>query len=130
MEQMSETFRSSVRDLAPALQINMKNAVFWNVMQRGFRKKRRFGGTYVFHHQTEKNRLTRNNVSTVLRLLVTSNVGPSLLIFLTLMLDVIRSSERSVFTRATLCHIPEDGILQSNRRENLKSYIELIGWAL
>jgi hypothetical protein len=27
-------------------------------------------------------------------------------------------------------YIPEDDILHSHRRENLKSYIELIGWAL
>jgi hypothetical protein len=27
-------------------------------------------------------------------------------------------------------HIPEDGILYSHRRENLKSYVTLTGWAL
>jgi hypothetical protein len=27
-------------------------------------------------------------------------------------------------------YIPEDGILQSHRRENLKSYIALTGWAV
>jgi hypothetical protein len=27
-------------------------------------------------------------------------------------------------------YIPEDGILHSHRRENLKSYIALIGWGL
>jgi hypothetical protein len=27
-------------------------------------------------------------------------------------------------------YIPEDGILHSHRRENLKSYIALTGWAL
>jgi hypothetical protein len=27
-------------------------------------------------------------------------------------------------------HIPEDGILHSHRRENIKSYITLTGWAL
>jgi hypothetical protein len=28
------------------------------------------------------------------------------------------------------CYIPEDDILHSHRRENLKSYIALTGWAL
>jgi hypothetical protein len=27
-------------------------------------------------------------------------------------------------------YIPEDGILRSHRRENLKSYIALTGWTL
>jgi hypothetical protein len=32
--------------------------------------------------------------------------------------------------KTTRCSIPEDGILHSHRRENLKSYIALTGWAL
>jgi hypothetical protein len=42
--------------------------------------------------------------------------------FSTLKKDAIRSSEMSVHTSSTRRHIPEDGILHSHRRENLKSY--------
>jgi hypothetical protein len=65
-----------------------------------------------------------------LRLLVTANVVPRPQILVTLKMEVIRSSETSVLTRATQCHIPEDDILHSHCRENLKSYIALTGWAL
>jgi hypothetical protein len=42
----------------------------------------------------------------------------------------LRSSETSDLSRATRFRIPEDDILHSHRRENLKSYIPLTGWAL
>jgi hypothetical protein len=43
---------------------------------------------------------------------------------------LVSSTESSVLTRATRRNIPEDAILHSHRRENLKSYIALTGWAL
>jgi hypothetical protein len=66
----------------------------------------------------------------MLHLLVTANDVPSSLILFTMMMDAMRISETSVPTRATPCNIPEDGILHSHRREDLKSCIALTGWAL
>jgi hypothetical protein len=45
--------------------------------------------------------------------------------FSNLKMEVILSSETSVHTRSTRHHIPEDVILLSHRRENLKSYTML-----
>jgi hypothetical protein len=57
-------------------------------------------------------------------LLVTASVVPNSL------KEALSSSETSVLTRATRRNIPENTILHSHSRENLKSYIALTGWTL
>jgi hypothetical protein len=41
----------------------------------------------------------------------------------TLKMEATRSSETSVYNKPTQRHIPEDGILHSHLRENLKSHL-------
>jgi hypothetical protein len=66
-------------------------------------------------------------IATIIRVtrigeLVTANVFASLPILVTLMIEAIWSYEAPVIARATQCNIPEDCILHSHRRENLKSF--------
>jgi hypothetical protein len=68
--------------------------------------------------------------TSVRRLLVRANIVPSSPVPVTLMMEATRSSETSVLTRATRRNVPEDSILNSPGRENLKSYIALTGWTL
>jgi hypothetical protein len=71
--------------------------------------------------------LVRTDVSEEL---VAACVVHSSPIFVTLMKEAPGSSETSVLTIATRRNNPEDAILHSHYRENLKSYIALTGLTL
>jgi hypothetical protein len=107
--------------IMPQMNMFLKNAVFWDVALCRSCVNRRFGETYHLHLQGRKIRelsVFDRSVSPQ----PPAHAGSSLADFSTLKMQVIRSSETSVHTRTTQCHIPEDGILHSHRSESLKSY--------
>jgi hypothetical protein len=97
----------------------MKSVFFRDVMPFGTCKNQRFGRSYRLHHQGDKNRRARNNVS--------SNSQPKqaakkycVILFLrnkqilvTLMMEAMHSSETSILTRVTRRNISDDNILHS-----------------
>jgi hypothetical protein len=62
----------------------MNNPVFWDVTPCGFCENERFGGKYRIHHQGDNR---------VLRFHFTPNFVPCSHIFVTLMMEMILSSE-------------------------------------
>jgi hypothetical protein len=100
----------------------LKNAVFWDVAPLRYFVNRRLGGTYRIHFQGIRNPQAMNQreqVGVVYSYLLT--LVHRSWIYYALKMEAIRSSETSINKIFTRRHIPEDGILHSHDRENLKS---------
>jgi hypothetical protein len=77
-------------------------------------------GTILAVTSNRRNSIYRCSVR---RLLVTASVVPNTPILVNLMNEALSSSETSVLTRVKRRNIPDEVILHSLSRENLKSYI-------
>jgi hypothetical protein len=73
--------------------------------------------------------VSEQHFASINRVLITANF-PSSPVLVALIIEAIYYSDTSVFRRTTRGNIPEEDILYSHRRENLKSPIALTGWAL
>jgi hypothetical protein len=107
-----------------------KNAVLLGVTPRGSCKNRvseELSVSIIFHTSFLSH---FEFLSSVCRFLVRANVVPSSPILVTLMMEALSSSETSFLTRTTRRSIPEDAILHSHRRVNLKYYITFTSWTL